>query len=365
MKIYLICIIISMLFGFLSTKVNKKFFKILYMILSFLPLFLIAGARFDIGTDYSYRYIPIFNIISKGSKVPGLELAFDLLIRICLIFSKNYYLLFWVTSFIILSLMYFTIFKQSKICTLSIFMLLFEGFYFQSLNIVRQYIGVAIMFFAAFFVINKKEYVKFYIALIISVFFHSASIITVMFPFLKKKNIFNIFVLFSIVLLIFVLGPSIGNIISQAVSSTKYNYYITSGYNRSEIRLAPLIINSLIYIFIYILYCIKYKSDKEKIKNKDFDNFFINVQGIAILLFCLGSVHYLFFRLGYYFSIFNIISVPYFIHNKLHIKKNKIVAIASIVILLCANIFYTNILHNEEEIKPYKTYIHISDYFWR
>ena len=88
----------------------------------------------------------------------------------------------------------------------------------------------------------------------------------------------------------------------------------------------------------------------------------------------MGAVFYPLFRLAYYFSILQIISIPYFLYNykeknemlqikiikKMKIKKSLIIKLG-LIVLFIANISYTNVLHNDEEVIPYKTVFQKND----
>ena len=83
-----------------------------------------------------------------------------------------------------------------------------------------------------------------------------------------------------------------------------------------------------------------------------------------------GVVHTQFMRIMIYFSAFQILSIPYFfnitnyeeiaekIKKKLikYIRKgNKIITYACIVLAFSGMLIYTNILHNDNGVLPYKT----------
>ena len=116
-------------------------------------------------------------------------------------------------------------------------------------------------------------------------------------------------------------------------------------------------------------------------KNKKLNNvqkediLFLNIQALALLVMVLGSCHMLFIRIALYFSVFQIISIPYYISkmpnaqivediskitkDKINLKKieNKLPQYATAIIVLCFIFAFTrtNILTNTNEVLPYKT----------
>ena len=78
---------------------------------------------------------------------------------------------------------------------------------------------------------------------------------------------------------------------------------------------------------------------------------------------CLGTCHMLFIRVGFYFSAFQILGVPYFVDN---CKKTYMISIknryyrfniikALIIACMMFAIFRTNIQANVNEVVPYRT----------
>ena len=101
----------------------------------------------------------------------------------------------------------------------------------------------------------------------------------------------------------------------------------------------------------------------------------MNVQAIALLTMILGSCHMLFIRTALYFSVFQIVSIPYYIskmpveligedlkkitRNKIKIDKwiPKMQTIMTVIVILCFTfaIVRTNVMNNTNEVLPYRT----------
>ena len=105
--------------------------------------------------------------------------------------------------------------------------------------------------------------------------------------------------------------------------------------------------------------------------------FYINVQAVTLIMIALSSVHIQFSRIALYFSIFQVVSIPYFIcnmpgkeiiddfkkvlRNKVSfekiIPKFELIVTAAWIILFIGLFGYTNIKNNDNEVVPYKTII--------
>ena len=99
MGIYLSALLLSVCFSFLYNRGNGKDIRIhkgklilngslLFGVLSFLPLTLVAGLRYDVGTDWSGTYLQIFNSIKNGSKIR--DGGYGVLNQFALLFTDRY-----------------------------------------------------------------------------------------------------------------------------------------------------------------------------------------------------------------------------------------------------------------------------------
>ncbi len=61
-------IIISLVFAILANKTKSKIRKIIYYIGICIPFIIVSGIRYDVGTDYMFRYVPNYISISEGKK---------------------------------------------------------------------------------------------------------------------------------------------------------------------------------------------------------------------------------------------------------------------------------------------------------
>lgn len=130
MSVYICMLIISIVFTFLFTKSKKKITKIIFGILAILPFVAVSSVRYNVGTDYFFRYAPNYDIIRNGGIVNSLEPLFVVLVKICVLFSRHYITLFIATSIIINVLILTAIFKYSKNPILSVLIFFVRKFLF-------------------------------------------------------------------------------------------------------------------------------------------------------------------------------------------------------------------------------------------
>ena len=372
MIVYLIMLVLSILFLILSERTEKKSLKIVYCILSALPFFLVSAFRYDVGTDYITRYTYDFNTMVKGRDIPNLEIGFKTMVQIIIFFTTDPLPVFVISSAIIVGLVMTTIFTKSKNMLLSVLIFFIGGFYFDSLNIMRQYISISIILFAYRFLIKeKKQKIYYIIAVLIAATFHSTSLIMLLLVFLDKKMLANIKVVLPITAIILILNQRLFDIIGFFIQNTRFNVYLTGKLSVGDISIVLIFENIILYVMMYYIY---YKNKKKNNIQKE-DILFLNIEGITLLVIALGSVHMLFLRIAFYFSIFQILSIPYYLNkldgkelvedikkitkNKINLVKiqTKMVAIVTVLIMSIFTMHFirTYIFKDTNEVTPYKT----------
>lgn len=372
MIIYITMFLLTILLIWLAeNKVKSKKWKIALLILAVMPMLIVSSIRYNVGTDYSKRYVGNYNMLAQGNDVKDLEIGFKMIDYICLLFTKEPYMLFVITSLIILSIIFEVIYNKSVNTILSVTIFFLGGYFFGTLNLIRQYIAIAFILLGYQFFMSenkKKAYIGFIICTILAFFMHSSSIICLIILFLDKKNLVSIKYVLPISIVIFALNEKIMFLLTPIIENTRFHIYLTGGMSHGDLFILPILENFLLYIWMYVVYYYNTKNnipiDKEGIT-------LLNIQGIAFLLSVFGIVHMQSMRMAIYFWIFHILSVPYFLkimpytniltllNNKMHkcIKEKTLKIMAYISIILCFSItfIYTNILNNDNEVLPYQT----------
>lgn len=372
MYIYIITFLITILLVWLAeNKAKSRKNKIILLILAVVPMFFISAIRYNVGTDYEKRYVADYYTLLEGKNVGNLEIGFKAIDYLCLFFTKEPYLLFVITSLIILAIIFEVIYKKSSNRILSIIIFFLGGYFFATLNIIRQYISVAFILLGYQFLMSenkKKAYIGFVICAILAFFMHSSSIICFIIILLTKKNIMDARWVIPLSILILILNKNIMVILTPIIKNTRFNVYLTGKFTTGELSILQIVENLIIYLAMYFSYYFEKKQGKELDKQ---GITLLNIQGLALLLTVSGVIHTLFIRMAIYFVAFQIISIPYFfsilqfntITDKINkkFKKNlktktvEIIIYSCIVLGFSAMFIYTNILNNDNEVLPYKT----------
>jgi len=226
MYIYIISFLITILLIYIAkTKVKNKKIKVILLILAVIPMLLVSALRYQVGTDYTKRYVENYRMLQKGIDVEDLEIGFKAIDYVCLFFTKDAYLLFIVTSLIILSIVFEVIYKKSSNSILSVIIFFLGGYFFGTLNLVRQYIAVAFILLGYQFLMfenRKKAYSLFVLCGILAFLMHSSSIVCFAIMFLTRKNIINIKWVLPVSVLILILNKNIMTILAPIIKNTRF-----------------------------------------------------------------------------------------------------------------------------------------------
>ena len=374
MIVYISMLILSILFLILEKKAKKKWIKILCCIMAIMPFFVVSAFRYDLGTDYTRRYVFDYNRTLQGIDVSNLEILFKFIMKFCMIFTEEPYLMFAITSAMIVGFILGTSFTKSKDKILSVCIFLLGGFFFDSLNIMRQYMAMSLIFFGYQFLLKSKRWYIAYIAtVIVATLIHSSAIIMLIVVLLNRKMLVSWKWVLPVCVIILILNENLMNVVGFFVQNTKFEAYLTGKFAQGEFSYLFVAENLAIYLMMMYIY-----SKNKKLGNiQTQDILFLNIQALALLVMILGSVHMLFIRTALYFSVFQVISVPYYISkipNKEVIRdlkkitKNKFKFVklekymkqaVTVIIVLCFIFAFTrtNILTNTNEVLPYKTII--------
>ena len=377
MIVYILMILISLSLVIIAEKVEKKPIKVFLYIVAVVPFFLVSALRFDLGTDYTKRYVTDYNKLFNGTDVKNLEIGFKWMVVMCTKITQDPTIIFVITTGIVLLFSMLTIFMKSKKIPLSILLFFLGGVFFNSLNLVRQYVAISLIFFGYTFICKEKnkvwEYLVFIFLNSIAVLFHSTSVVGFVLLFLNKKMLTNWKWVIPCCVVILLLNQRLMNIVALIIQNTRFSRYLSGTMSGADLSILQLIVNIMVYCYMSYVY---YKNKKINNVKKEMI-FYINVQAVTLIMIALSSVHIQFSRIALYFSIFQVISIPYFIcnmpgkeiiddfkkvlRNKVSfekiIPKFELIVTAAWIILFIGLFGCTNIKNNDNEVVPYKTII--------
>lgn len=335
---FLIPLMVSTILLYFSEKKSivinsRKINKFIIIIALIIPA-IVASSRLiiDVGDSKLYGET-IFNYAQNNTwrdyydyfhnNYFSFESGFLLLTFVIGQFTSNYHILFFAFSFINVILIYDGLNKLKPYIkfdnwnAMIVFYLLFFG---QTLNIVRQSLGIAIVFWGLHYVFEKKP-LKFFIVVLIAMQFHISSALAIALYFLyyiirKCKNKKNMVCLISICCLIVVMGYSKVFLFLQGLNilpSKFFSLYYINGLPFSPFAIVtkgPLILIFLIFIL-------------SKSKNKYFNEidewyFFLLLCFDLIISQLAGENEYL-YRMA---LVFAYIKIPYFaIYSNKKLRK--------------------------------------------
>lgn len=322
MTIYIFSLLI---FIFLSIvlkayyEINQRKSQIL-IIFTFIVIFgVLAGIRhFEVGTD-TKLYSSLF--LSSGmnstweniatSKYPVYDLYSSVLYRV----NDNPQIMIFVNSLIIICSVGYSVKKLSLQPYTSCILYITLYFYFNSMNISRQYIAMGLLLIGVTFLLDNK--IKHYfIIYVLAVLVHSTAIFGIVFYLLYRikwtSKKFVILVILGGIL------PSILDKLLQLYVSF-FPYYEMYGNTQSATdnitsqSEGNKILLSLFYL-VFLIIGLYIRNRKEIIDQKKFD--FLNA--IVLMGVLIGIIFYkniLISRVEMYFTIFMIIYIPETIEN--------------------------------------------------
>lgn len=325
-----------------SKEIKKKIGYKLLVIGSFLPLFIVSAIRFDVGTDYSYIYIPLFERLAT----PGewfQDVGFALLNKFVLLFTTDYIWIFIITSFLFCFFVYYAIMRLSVNTFQSVILIVITSIFFGSLNIVRQSIAMAILIYAIKF-IKERELIKYIIFCLIAASMHSTALIMLPLYFVLDKNI-SAKVQFVIVIATVVLIPVLEQVLPSLIALTRYDWYYDTTYNGQTVT-SLYFVNIAVFL-VGLFY-------KNKVQDSKYYNILCNIQFLATIVVCLSPIIPLSFRLIRYFTIFHILYIPEIIKAEKR-KDFRMLLSIGIFIAYTALMYYQIFYLGGEAVLPYRT----------
>ena len=322
--IYVLIFIVSLLFFKIALKFRNKH-KLLFIIFSGLGLIvpsILAGIRdISMGTDVKVYILPLFLgagsfdsffkfVLYKQSSIS--DLLYLLLTYICRIISTDYFLLFFMITFLSMITIYIALLidnnvekqteKKSDSNILLGMLIYFLFMYNSTFNMARQSIAIAFIILGFSFLRNNRKK-SCYISILIASMFHNTSLITIPFIFMynyiqkkgelyKKNNAFEIVVILLTILVVLFSPVLLKNLSNISFFNNLTKFYTTWG-NIHEFNLS----NTLFYLTIFLIITIS----SERLKKSINDFYFYRLISIlSIILIQLGVVVKFMDRITFY-----------------------------------------------------------------
>lgn len=377
--IYIVYFLISCSFFWLSEKSKSRFVRNGLAIIAILIPCILAGLRADtIGTDVKVYVEPMYNAAKKSHSlstymnqrwfviwrymyVNKFEIGFSLMVFLVQKLGGSFALVLFFIQLLIVAPIYIGLRKIHKPYPICFGMLVFYYlFYNTSLNMMRQWIAMAILFMAfSYLILEEKK--KYCILTLVACLFHTSAIlgfaILIVYVYCTKKREYikianfkldesmapiKIFVYGCIVLLSL-------NIIAVILSHIGLSKYI--GYIQGNNGLYLLPNQILLRLPVILLFIIRWR---KILKEDKLAPFYGAMIALDLLTSQLMSINTYAFRIGSFFSEYNILSYPALVYaGNRKCKANRYMALLYVIAYLAYYWIYYYVITGTHATFPY------------
>jgi hypothetical protein len=332
MLIYYLILSVSTLFAYCAKWLKNSYFYWL----SLIPVIVFAGLRADVGIDYK-SYVGIYNSISDSMT----ELSFKAINLFANHFDLGEHAVFFISSSLTFLLCYIAIKRLSVDIGISVFVLLFCGFYIESLNIVRQAIAVAIFFFGSQYIV-KRQFIKYALCVVVATTFHASAILLIAFYPVMSMSIGKSWIILLILAFVIPIAYPIQNLLESY--SPYSRYFLENSDMNTEVVLAFGFMAKCLFGLVCLIYYDRIVSADACAK------YYLNGFFLYLFLYILFREFAVVLRFAYYFQIFMVLVIPYIL-NLFTSSSRKIVL--SLVIVYGVLILYTALDNPDNLLIPY------------
>lgn len=313
----------------------------LLIIISASPLIIISALRENVGTDFG-GYVEIFEKISNSDRT-YVEYGYFLINKVVYLLGIDYRGVFIISSLLIGVLIYFAIYNLSENITLSVILYVITINYFNSMNIVRQYIALAIFLFGLKYV-KEKNFIKYIICVLAASLFHKSLLLGFAIYFfqyikLSKKNIVIILTMSAGLL------PWVKKYIWEIFSSTYYEIYLSDKYLNS-FSMTYACINIFILLLAFYFY--------NRLKSQAMYRTLLNIHICSVVVTIYSGIIPLAYRILWSLSLTNILFVPMLLQCIKKVK-NRLLAQTAIISIYAVFTFLTICMKTYNDVIPYKS----------
>jgi len=319
-----------------SISVNTNLKKIsTFAIWIFIIIF--VSIRYDVGNDYSSYVGHFWYINNANGFITPDYIVFEFLSYV-FSFSEYGYIGVFSLYFIFTFSLIFNFLKKNNIVLWGLFVFFTFGMFFDSLDRIRQVAALAV-FIYTFEDIEKNNFFRFFIKIIVASLFHFSAFILLPFYFIAKLPINKIisFLWFFILLIGFLLGLW-SNLIEYIYSYIPYynTLYQDSMYSEKIDKLGTGLGFIGKSLFIYLNVLLSPIHNKYKV---------LLMIGLTFYIIGVGNLNIE--RVSDYFLAITLISFPFFVKYFTKLE-NKIIIVTPMILFLLV-FFITNL--NQEYFK--------------
>jgi len=269
----------------------------------FLVLWLYSGFRYGVGIDYfMYAGTQDYTGEIHSSHMESVWLIIREIIHFFHLTSQAWFLL---TSFAITYFFFKGIEKLSINFYFSLLLFVVCYFYFESMNGVRQYVAVGILFSSFHYVIGKQMW-KYLIAVIIASLFHTSALFMLPFIFLMRIKIPD-WLLLALIIVSFFTGTMLMNLFLEKIlplmSASRYAQY--------KLEDVPVVLSTGLQKIFFNLLMIGIIFISQRVRKLyEYSYIYINMVVCGIVLYNTFMLFQPALRLYWYLFPFIIILIP-------------------------------------------------------
>lgn len=355
MIIYILLLLFTVSFAFFSRKTTNKILSKLFLGLSIFLMVLVAGIRWNVGTDFS-MYESFFKVFKDIVVLTGdLEPMFMLFCYIPGRFFDTSTMTFFLIALFTYAIVSDVCTKNCKYYDLALFVFICFGFYFSSLNIVRQWMAIPLLL-KLYTILGEKISFKHIFLLLAAYMCHYTSIFV--FPFLfcfkyiktDKTRIALIITFIFMKMSIHKVLPLVHNFFAGFGWATKYiKYFAMNNYISASLLIPCICLVSYALYYMFLKNKIINLEEKEGKKI----NILINILVFAFGFELIGMNVDIVERMSHYFYPIIILVLPKILEH-IQYKSNKQI-ILTVLVLFSLLLFLNTMKNNGGEILPYRT----------
>lgn len=317
------------------------------VLLSFLPIFLVAALRYEVGTDWPI-YEGFYAGILDGSKAFS-EQLFNLLNHLVDWTVNDFQGVIVLVAFLSLFFLYKAIYEQSISVPLALFVFFISTMYFASLNQLRQAISMPIMLYAYKYIRDKKP-IPYIFWCIVASLIHASSLVYLPLYFIArfKPSLRRYTTIFGVCV---VALPVLQLLFEAVITLTKYAWYSTSYYNTGDQADNFYLLGFLFQlVMLVIMSYYRFSSDeKDPVYDGMLNSYFLSV--IALLFTpVLSQV----LRISHCFAYCQVLLVPRMINREKN-RTRRIVLYMLVIGLYVAKMLYDVYFLGWNDVIPYQS----------
>ena len=357
---YILAFVLSMLFASAAQKLKGKndlevvggvfHFRSSYncmVVLSFLPIFIVAAIRYEVGTDWPI-YLDYYHWINEGTKGFS-EKLFNLMNKLIGGTVNDFQWLVVLVALLSYFFLFKAIYQQSISVPLSLLVFFISSLFFASLNQLRQAIAMPMMLYAYKYVRDKKP-VPYLFCCIMASLIHASSLVYLPVYFVARirPSLRRYITAFGICI---VTLPVLHILLKALMQFTKYAWYSTSVFNTGD-EANNFYLLGFVFQLVMLVIMAYYRFTSEE-EDSVYDGM-LNCYFLSVVMLLFTPVLSQVLRISHCFGYCQILLVPRMINREKN-PVRRVVLYILIVGLYAAKLFYDTYHLGWNGVIPYQT----------